>query len=146
VAFRAGAAKADITPLRWPVTAAAYSIGLPGVAATHPFYARSVAIQSCADGHIVVLTSLDSQGYFAAYKEDPPSLDPSTGYGTAAIRATVENDTKVPAINILVSSTHTHNSPDSVGVWGGGSNDNNKAPYLQRVKSQTVISIEQAIA
>jgi hypothetical protein len=145
VAYRVGAAKADITPTQWPVTAAAYSIGLPGVAATHPFYARTVAIQSCANGQVMVLTSLDSQGYFAAYKEDPPSLDPTAGYGTAAIRAIVEAQTKVPATNILISATHTHNSPDSVGVWGGGSNDNNKVPYLSRVKHQTVASIEMAV-
>lgn len=139
-----GAAKADITPTQWPVAEAAYSIGRIGVGAAHPFFARSVAIQSCPTGKTLVLTALDSQGYFAAYKEDPGAG--AEGYGTAAIRLTVEHDTGLPAGQMLISATHTHNSPDSVGVWGGGTSANNKAPYLARVKGQTVVSIESALA
>ncbi len=142
--WRVGAAKADVTPTVWPVAEAAYGIGRMAIGAAHPFYARTVAIQSCANGQVLVLTALDSQGYFAAYKEDPgPGV---RGFGTAAIRAIVQQDTGVPAANVLIAATHTHNSPDSVGVWGGGSTGANKAPYLSRVKVQTVASIEAAIA
>lgn len=141
--YRVGAAKADITPTRWPVAEAAYGIGRMAVGAAHPFYARSVAIQTCPSGAAVVITALDSQGYFAAYKEDPGAG--AAGYGTAAIRATVERDTGLPASHITIAATHTHNSPDSVGIWGGGSSANNKAPYLGRVKRQAVASIEAAL-
>ena len=122
-AWRVGASKADITPTQWPVAEAAYGIGRLAVGAAHPFYARAIAIQSCTNGQTIVLAAIDSQGYFAGYKEDPPSTSltaPSTGYGTAAIRQIVAQDTGLPSADVLVASTHTHNSPDSVGVWGGG--------------------------
>lgn len=147
IAYEVGAAKQDITPTQWPVGEAAYNIGRLATHAAHPFYARVVAVRSCVDGTTVVLGGLDSQGYFTAYKEDPPGsvLDPSLGYGTTGIRLTASRLTGVPADNILLSATHTHNSPDSVGVWGGGSVANNKAPYLSRVKDQTVKAIAQAV-
>jgi len=147
-AWRVGAAKADITPTQWPVAEAAYGIGRLAVGAAHPFYARAVAIQSCTNGQTIVLAAIDSQGYFAGYKEDPPSAvtAPTTGYGTAAIRQIVARDTGLPTADVLVASTHTHNSPDSVGVWGGGTVANNKAPYLERVRTQTVKAIEAAMA
>lgn len=142
--YLAGAAKAEITPEVWPVAMAAYSIGRMGTGAADPFYARALAIQTCPDGVVVVLTSLDSQGYFAAYKEDPgPGAD---GYGLDAIRLTVERDTGVPFGHITIATTHTHNSPDSIGLWGGSTTANNKAPYLSLVKRRTVSAIEQAIA
>ncbi|GAC1520846.1 MAG: hypothetical protein NVS2B6_04820 [Thermoleophilaceae bacterium] len=142
--YRVGAARTDITPTQWPVAEAAYSVGRIAVGAAHPFYARSIAIQSCPTGRTVVFTALDSQGYFAAYKEDPgPGAD---GYGTVGIRMTVERDTGLPVGQMVIAATHTHNSPDSVGVWGGGTSANNKGPYLARVKAQTVASIEAALA
>jgi hypothetical protein len=141
--YRVGAAKSDVTPTSWPVAEAAYGIGRMAVGAAHPFYARSIALQSCPGGATLVLTALDSQGYFAAYKEDPGPG--AAGYGTAAIRATVSRATGIRTDHILIAATHTHNSPDSVGIWGGGSTQNNKAPYLALVKAQTVSSIEHAM-
>ncbi|MDP9101837.1 MAG: hypothetical protein M3N21_06790, partial [Actinomycetota bacterium] len=141
-------AKADVTPHQWPVGEAAYGIGRLAGGAAHPFYARAVAIRSCADAATVVLVGLDSQGYFTAYKEDPvgAATDPAQGLGTTGIRLTAQAATGVPADQILVSATHTHNSPDSVGIWGGGSQAHNKAPYLSLVKTQTVLAIRQAVA
>ncbi|MGI8863041.1 MAG: hypothetical protein ACR2JH_01355 [Solirubrobacteraceae bacterium] len=139
-----GAAKADITPTAWPVAEAAYGIGRMAVGAAHPFYARSMAIQSCTNGRVIVLTALDSQGYFSAYKEDPGAG--AAGFGSTAIRQIVQRDTGVAVGNLLIAATHTHNSPDSVGVWDGGSTANNKAPYLSSVKAQTVVAIETALA
>jgi len=146
--YRVGAAKADITPTVWPVAVAAYAIGRLGVGAAHPFYARVIAVQSCTNGQTTVLVGLDSQGYFTAYKEDPPGAvtDPTLGYGTTAIRATVARDTGLAADHVVIAATHTHNSPDSVGIWGGGSVAANQAPYLGRVKTQTVAAVEQALA
>ncbi|MCU1591623.1 MAG: hypothetical protein JWP11_2879 [Frankiales bacterium] len=142
-AFLAGAAKSDITPHVWPVGEAAYSIGRLGRSAAHPFYARALALRSCSNGETVVITAIDSQGYFAAYKEDPAG---SEGYGTDGIRAAASRATGVPASHLVISATHTHNSPDSIGVWGGGSQPNNGVPYLSVVKAGTVSAIRQAVA
>lgn len=143
VSFLVGAAKADITPKVWPVAEAAYSIGRLGYTAAHPFWARSVAIRSCADASTVVMTSLDSQGYYSAYKEDPVGAE---GFGTDGIRSAAAKATGVPVSHLVVTSTHTHNSPDSIGVWGGGSQGNNKAPYLAVVKAGAVKSVKDAVA
>jgi hypothetical protein len=142
--LRAGSAKTDITPTTWPVAMAAYSIGRMGDGAAQPFYARSLALQSCADGSTVVLTAIDSQGYFAGYKEDPGAG--AAGYGLTAIRLTAAAATGVPAANLMVAATHTHNSPDSLGLWGGSVTDNNKTPYFELVKAQTVAAIQAAVA
>lgn len=142
VRYLVGAAKADITPRTWPVAEAAYSIGRLGRSAAHPFWARSVAIRSCTGGGTVVITALDSQGYFAAYKEDPLGAE---GYGTDGIRAATSRATGIPVSHLVVTATHTHNSPDSVGVWGGGSLAANGAPYLSRVKSGAVEAATDAV-
>lgn len=143
--FLVGTAAVDITP-RTPVTMAAYDTyrvstgSQPG----HPLMARSIAISS-QDGslaHTVVLTSLDSQGYFLAYKEDPLG-DPGY-FGTAGIRAQVQRDTGLDVEHVIVATTHTHNSPDSIGVWGGGEDPRNEA-YLQMVRDGAIRSIEQAL-
>lgn len=143
VGYLVGAAKADITPTTWPVAEAAYSVGRLGYTAAHRFSARSVAIRSCADGGTVVMTGIDSQGYFAAYKEDPLLGE---GYGSDGIRAAASRATGIPASHLVLTATHTHNSPDSVGVWGGGSVAANKAPYLALVKAGAVQAIRGAVA
>lgn len=143
--FLVGAAAVDITP-QTPVTMAAYGTYRvsTGVQLGHPMMARSIAISS-QDGslaHTVVLTSLDSQGYFLAYKEDP--LGNPGYFGTAGIRAQVKRDTGLDVEHVIVATTHTHNSPDSIGVWGGGEDPNNEA-YLKVVRDGAISSIEQAL-
>ena len=148
ISYLVGAAKADITPHEWPVGEAAYGIGRLAGAAAHQFYARAIAFRTCASATTVVLVGLDSQGYFTAYKEDPlgAATDPAQGLGTTGIRLVASAATGVPADNIVISATHTHNSPDSVGIWGGGGQANNKVPYLSLVKAQTVLAIKEAVA
>lgn len=141
--YRVGAAATNITPVVWPVAEAAYSVGRIAVGAAHPFYARTVAFEDCPTGHVAVLAALDSQGYFAAYREDPGAG--AAGYGTRAIRLTVSQQTGIPADTMIITSTHTHNSPDSIGIWGGSVTANNKGPYLSLVKRQTVASVEDAL-
>lgn len=142
--YRVGAAATNITPLVWPVAEAAYAVGRIAVGAAHPFYARSLAIQACPSAQVAVLTALDSQGYFIAYRYDPgPGVQ---GYGTRAIRLTVSAQTGIPSADMIITSTHTHNSPDSIGIWGGSVTANNQAPYLSLVKRQAVTSIERALA
>jgi hypothetical protein len=144
--FLVGTAAVDITPTT-PVTMAAYGTFRvsAGVQKDRPFMARSIAISS-ADGslaHTVVLTVLDSQGYFIAYAEDP--LTDIGHFGTAGIRKQVSTDTGLDVEHMIVATTHTHNSPDSIGVWGGGSDSRNVA-YLGVVREGAIRSIKQALA
>ena len=54
---------------------------------------------------------------------------------------TVEERThgKLPADHILIASDHTHSGPDTIGAWGGVSNE-----YLQYIHDQTVDAIVTA--
>ena len=145
--FLVGTAAVNIDPAT-PVTMAAYGSFrvnvAPFVQPDRHFYARSIAI-SAADGslaHTVVLTVLDSQGYFIAYKQDPLT-DPGY-FGTAGIRKQVATDIGLDPEHVMIAATHTHNSPDSIGVWGGGADPNNVA-YLSLVRARTIESIESAL-
>jgi hypothetical protein len=140
-----GTAAVDITPTT-PVTMAAYGTFRVsnGVQPGRRFMARSMAISS-SDGsmaHTVVLTVLDSQGYFIAYAEDP--LTDIGHFGTAGIRKQVLSDRGLNVEHVIIATTHTHNSPDSIGIWGGGSDPRNVA-YLAVVRAGAISSIEQAL-
>lgn len=143
--FLVGTAAVNINPKEWPVAAAAYGMhDAASVQAGRDFMARSIAISSMdgAMAHTVVLTVLDSQGYFIAYKEDPVG---GLGFGTAAIRQKVMSDRGLDPEHVIVATTHTHNSPDSIGVWGGGQNIHN-VHYLAVVRDGAIASIEGALA
>jgi len=144
--FLVGTGAVDIMPTT-PVTMAAYGTyrvstgSQPG----HPLMARSIAISS-ADGsmaHTVVLTELDLQGYFIAYKEDP--LGQPGYFGTDGIRAQVQQDTGLDPEHVIVGTTHTHDSPDTIGIWGGGDDPRNEA-YLAVVRAGAIKSIEEALS
>jgi hypothetical protein len=145
--FLVGISAVNIDPLT-PVTMAAYGgfrVNVPPyVQPNRHFYARSLAISSIdgAMAHTVVLTVLDSQGYFIAYKQDPLS-DPGY-YGTAGIRKQVQADRGLDPEHVIIATSHTHNSPDSIGVWGGGQDPHNVA-YLGLVRRRTIESIELAL-
>ena len=146
--FLVGTSAVNIDPAT-PVTMAAYGgfrVNVaPFVQPNRHFYARSIAI-SALDGsmaHTVVLTVLDSQGYFLAYKQDPLT-DPGY-YGTAGIRKQVMTDRGLDPEHVIIAATHTHNSPDSIGVWGGGADPRNVA-YLALVRQKTIQGIEQALS
>ena len=70
---------------------------------------------------------------FAAYEDGP--------YGLDDIAQTVERLTKgkLPADHILIASDHTHSGPDTIGAWGGVSNE-----YLEYIHDQTVAAIVAA--
>jgi hypothetical protein len=95
-------------------------------------YARVIAVRDRA-GHQIVIGSIDAQGYSIAYQNGP--------YGIADITADISRRLHIPASHILLQSTHTHNGPDDIGVWGGVPNS-----YLAYVRSQTEKAIRQAVA
>ena len=81
----------------------------------------------------IAIANIETQGYFAAYEDGP--------YGLRDMAARVSHDTGMPIGNILIAADHTHSGPDTIGVWGGVSDD-----YLRFIADQTVAAIDQAYA
>jgi hypothetical protein len=82
----------------------------------------------------IAIANIETQGVFAAYQDGP--------YGLQDMAAQVAKD--IPALpvgNILIASDHTHSGPDTIGVWGGVSDE-----YFRYIKDQTVAAIEEAYA
>lgn len=110
--FLVGAAQESITPTSLEgVYLGGYGIGPvhPAKGVLRPVYAHAMAIRSAT--HTVVFAAIDVQGWFAAYQQGP--------YGFANVAAAISKRFGLPASNIVISSTHTHNGPDGIGVWGG---------------------------
>lgn len=129
-----GAAKQSITPTSLTgLYLGGYGIGPvhPATGVLRPIYARAMAIRD-AQGHQVVIAAIDVQGQFLAYQQGP--------YGFANIASYIHHRFAIPVANILLSSIHTHNGPDDLGVWGGVPN-----AYLAFVKQQTELAIADAI-
>ncbi|HVB26487.1 MAG TPA: PKD domain-containing protein [Mycobacteriales bacterium] len=129
-----GAARADITPLHLAgVYLGGYGIGPVHLAAgvLRHIYVRVIAIRD-ARGHQVVLGALDLQGHFLAYSTGP--------YGFADIESWVQRHLGIPPAQVILQSTHTHNGPDDLGVWGGV-----PTSYLAYVAHQTESAIATAV-
>jgi len=128
-ALLAGFAAVDITPQLGgtkPIYMAGYGLGRKATSVHDPLYARTVVLVS-GDERIAI-ASVDLVGLqYPAVK---------------AIRA------KLPEFRyVLVSSTHNHEGPDVIGIWGRGPlhrgvNDD----YLDRVVERVVESVRQAAA
>ncbi|MHB8439057.1 MAG: hypothetical protein ACYDD4_07830 [Acidimicrobiales bacterium] len=142
-----GAAKADITPTAAMISAGNFYLGGYGIGPVHPagsvlrpIYSRAIAIGvpnaggTCpgAAGDQVVIGADDLQGHFLAYQQGP--------YGFADMASHIQSTLGIPASHILLQSTHTHNGPDDLGVWGGVPDS-----YLAEVTSQTESAITQAV-
>lgn len=82
----------------------------------------------------VVLQVMDTVGYFFGYQNTP-----CEDCGIAEIRTAIEQETGVPAANVMVSSTHTHSGPDTLGGWGG-------VPgwYLRQIRDAAIASAGRA--
>jgi hypothetical protein len=81
----------------------------------------------------IAIADIETQGMFAAYEDGP--------YGLDDIAQTVEQQTKgkLPADHVLIASDHTHSGPDTIGAWGGASDE-----YLQYIHDQTAAAIVAA--
>jgi hypothetical protein len=97
-----------------------------------PIYARAIAIGDCR-GHDIVIAADDLQGHFLAYQQGP--------YGFADMVADLHRELGLPAGAFLIASTHTHNGPDDIGIWGGVPDR-----YLALVKTRTEEAITAAVA
>lgn len=96
--LQAGAARVKITPERLPYLAG-YSVNRRAESVHDDVYASAVVIQSGEKRLAIV--SCDLIGLLR-----PAVLD---------IRSRVRS---VPADHILITCTHTHSGPDSIGLWG----------------------------
>ncbi len=125
-ALKAGFGEADITPPldKGPVYIAGFGHNRKALKAHDPLFARAVVLN---DGkQKIALVSVDLVGFF---------------------RDNVRNVRKeLPGFHhVLVSSTHTHEGPDTLGLWGPNPLASGADPaYLKRVEEQVVKAVKQA--
>ena len=118
---------ADVTPEVGgdaPVWIAGYGQNRPATSVHDPLYARALVV---SDGHKrVALVSVDVVGLqYPTVQEIRKRL---TGYDY-----------------VLVASTHNHEGPDTVGIWGPSPFQTGVNPkYIEHLVKQTVIAIEVA--
>jgi len=115
----------------------AHKIWMAGFGSNRPatgkhddLWARALVLESGRTK--VALVSLDFIGYYqdAGY------------YGVEQVKKLLK-----PGLNlkeIIVSSTHNHEGPDTIGLWGGGGKDGKYADYLRFVDRQIAWAINQA--
>lgn len=109
--IRAGAARADITPdlkKHGPVYMAGFGNNRVATAVHDHLYARCLALS--AAGQTVVLCGVDSIGLFS---DDVEQI-------RAAVKKHFAAGKKAPTgdLNVVVASTHDHEAPDTMGLWG----------------------------
>ncbi|HEV3120660.1 MAG TPA: neutral/alkaline non-lysosomal ceramidase N-terminal domain-containing protein [Isosphaeraceae bacterium] len=128
-AVEVGFGKADITPDAGgpkPVWIAGYGHNRRATGVHDPLYARAVVVR---DGPTkVALVSVDLVGF----------MYPST----KNVRAKLEGFTYV-----LVSSTHNHEGPDTIGLWGPSIRESGVDPdYLKKAEAGVVEAVRSADA
>jgi hypothetical protein len=144
--LRVGAAVANIDPT-YPVYMGGYGGGPAGGTIAHHidpltgqpehFTVRAIAI--AAQGTVLELATVDTQGYFAGYQEGP--------YGISNVRAAVAEDLRkhgdpgASAQDIIVSSEHEHAAPTVIGIWGPPSH---QLAYLEQVAATLTQTLERA--
>jgi hypothetical protein len=118
-ALRFGFAKRTITPAlaAQPVYMAGFDTNRPATGVHDDLWARAVAV---SDGRTrVVIVSLDLIGFFLT------DVD--------AARALLRE--RAGAVELVVTSTHSHEGPDTMGLWGPGRFSSGVDPeYLARVR------------
>lgn len=120
-----------------PSTSGRNATGILGDGAS----ARAMAV---SDGRSTIeLAQIETQGYFAAYKQGPFGIEEirkDASAAIAALAATQERSAPVPTpAQILVDSAHSHGGADTVGVWGGV-----PTSYLKLVHDRTVAALVDA--
>jgi hypothetical protein len=124
----AGFGEADITPQLGakPVYMAGFGQNRKATKVHDPLLARAVVLRH--DGRKVALVSIDVVGFFY------PNV--------LRVRKQLPGFTYV-----LVSSTHNHEGPDTLGLWGPGPFTSGADPaYVERLEAQIVKAVQQADA
>ena len=114
-----------------------YAIGILG----DGVHSRAFAVSDAK--HTIVLGQIETQGYFAVYKQGPfgiVEIREDASKAIAKLAAAQKHAAPVPAASeILVDSNHSHGGPDTPGVWGGV-----PTSYLKLVHDRTVQAIADA--
>ena len=96
-------------------------------------WARAIVLQSQASS--IALVSIDLIGYYSK----------ANYYGLAEIQKLV--DPKLGIREILITSTHNHEAPDTIGAWGANTLSDGKYPkYLRFIDRQIAKAINRAAA
>jgi len=132
--LRAGACAVEITPVPGvnhtePIFLAGFGSNRRATGMHDPLWARGVVLE--AGETKIALVTLDLVGYFHNEVETIRALvDPGLGIDS-----------------ITVSSTHNHEGPDTMGLWGPNQLTSGVDPgYLDFVNDQVVACIEEADA
>jgi hypothetical protein len=80
----------------------------------------------------IALATIETQGYFAAYRDGIKGL---------ADMAAAAANPRLPATHILIAADHTHSGPDTLGAWGSVPKS-----YYDFVYQRTVAAIRDAYA
>ena len=75
--------------------------------------ARAMVISDDQDRHFMLITTTNI-GYFLAYKDGE-----GQGHGIYDMRLRIAEATGMDSRHIVVVSDHSHNAPDTIGIWGG---------------------------
>jgi len=95
----------------------------------NPQWARAIALRT--NGTTLVLVSIDVVGYF---KDD---IDLARGYA---------RELGVDFDHLLVSATHVHEAPDTIGIWGPAVNSSGRsAEYNERVNRAIASAAKVAV-
>src|SRR5436305_4772006 len=144
--FYVGFSKQEITPTQVPFEyLGGEGYQRVGTTVVSPLYVRTIAIAASGThgrpaGRPVVISSMDSQGWFSGYQAGPGGTGVAD-YGLDQIRAAAAAAAHVPVQNIALSSTHSHTAPDGLGVWGGA-----PAGYMEQVRSAAIASVTHAVS
>ncbi len=123
--LEAGFAEADITPAlgKNPVYMAGFGKNRKATAVHDPLMARAMVLAH--DKTKIAIVSVDVVGLFHPFVED--------------IRR------KLPGFYVLVSSTHNHEGPDTVGLWGPNTLQSGVDPdYLKLIADRIVEAVRKA--
>jgi Neutral/alkaline non-lysosomal ceramidase, N-terminal len=128
VSLRVGFAQRDITPEIGPGMPPVYMAGFGqnriATGVQDPLFARAVVFDDGASK--IALVSLDIVGFFY-----PNALN---------VRAALPGYT-----HVVVSSTHNHEGPDTMGLWGPNPLKNGiDQQYLKRVEQEAIAAVQAA--
>ncbi len=107
---------------------AGFGNGRPATSIHDSLWARALAFRY--NNTTVVFVTLDLIGYFKTEMD--------------MIRARVAKELGIDLI--VISSTHVHESPDTIGIWGETEEKNGTDPaYLEHIRVQSVKAIEASV-
>lgn len=93
-----------------------------------PLYASAVVLES-GEGQRAALVSVDAVGL--------------SGVQVGRIEAILKKRIH-PQLHLIVASTHTHHSPDTLGLWGSLPRSGRNSPYMKRLEAGVIEAVVSA--